>query len=118
MLIHVAMYLASAPDGSSASTGLDNFYYILASIALVGGFLEGMRRFLIKQRKKWVDEGKAKAETLQAQKDNSMQLKANTEAIAALTKQMGEFIANVHSELNGLGKRIARLEHFTGNLKE
>jgi hypothetical protein len=110
------LMLPFAPEPPPASgTSVDTIYYVLASVALVAGFFEGMRRFLSRQRKKWVDE----AEAVRAARENSERLAANTEAIARLTDtqaklgvQMSDFIAGVHTELNGLGKRVTRLEFF------
>lgn len=114
MLVHI---LSEAPTGGSPS--LDNVYYILACIALIIGFVEGLRRFLLRQRKKWIDEGKEKERAIRAQEDNSTKLDANTEAIGKLTVQMTEFMTSVHSELTnvrsglkGLGDRVLELEHF------
>lgn len=108
---------AATTTANNGQSSLDNVYYILASIALIGGFLEGMRRFLAKQRSKWTEEGKNKADQSRITQENTTQLRANTDAIAKLTDanshlatQMTEFITSVHSELNGLGKRITRLE--------
>jgi len=110
VLAHVA---ASVPEPPSGSGGpVDTVYYVLASVALIGGFLLWVWRYLLRQRSKWIDEGTAKAESNRLQKENSEQLAANTAAIAALTRQMSEFITSVHSELNGLGKRVTRLEFF------
>ena len=118
MLTVLALLQATEPPHPTG-TSIDSLYYVLASIALVLGFIEGMRRFLMRQRGKWVDEGKAKAEAIRVQRENSEQLKANTDAIAKLTAtqstlsvQLTEFVASVHAELNGLGKRISRLEVF------
>jgi len=106
----VLITLLTDSASSTANTGLDTLYYVFASLALLIGFLGGMWKFLSHQRGKWIQQGSEKAEAIRAQKENSEQLKANTEAVARLTAQMSEFITNVHNELNGLGKRISRLE--------
>lgn len=106
-------FFLAVPEPPPGGGGpVDTVYYVLASVALVGGFLLWLWRFLVKQRSKWIDEGSAKAEQIRVQKENSAQLAANTEAIAGLTRQMADFITSVHSELNGLGKRVTRLEFF------
>lgn len=92
----------------------ETVYYILGSIALICGGALGLWRFLVRQRKRWIDEGQEKQAAVQAQKENSAQLKANTEAIAKLTMQMTDFMATMHNELSGLGRRVTHLEFITG----
>jgi len=105
--------LLAVPEPPQSGGGpVDTVYYVLASVALIGGFLLWVWRYLLRQRAKWIDEGTAKAEQIRVQRENSAQLQANTAAIAALTSQMSDFITSVHSELNGLGKRVTRLEFF------
>lgn len=105
--------LAAVPEPPQGGGGpIDTLYYVLASVTLIGGFLLWVWRYLLRQRSKWIDEGTAKAEQTRAQRENSAQLAANTEAIAGLTRQMSDFITGVHAELNGLGKRVTRLEFF------
>jgi hypothetical protein len=117
MLVH--LFLAAA-SGNSAAAGATILNYILGSIAIIVAGMIGIWHVFARQRKKWVDEGSASASALKAQIDNTNLLKQNTEAIARLNEtqmklsvQLGEFTTSVHTELNGLGKRITRLEFFS-----
>lgn len=107
------MLIALLLQAATASPADETIYYILGSMTLVCGFAVGLWRFLVRQRKKWVDEGAEKAKALQAQKENTAQMVANTEAITKLTDQFSAFTASVREELSGLGKRISRLESYT-----
>lgn len=115
-MLTAALFVAA----QAASASPETLYYTLGVIVTVSGALLALWRFMMRQRKKWIDEGAAKAEAVQAQKDNTAQMKANTDAIHRLTLSQNEmagkltdFITSVHSELNGLGKRVSRLEFFT-----
>jgi uncharacterized protein HemX len=103
-------FIAAAGDEGSA--GVLTLYYLAGSIATILGVAYGIIRYYGRQRDRWQQEGQQRAEQATAMKNNSQKLTENTEAIAALTHKLDDFITTVRSELNGLTHRVTRLEDY------
>jgi uncharacterized protein HemX len=102
--------VASANPGNDILT----FYYLVGAIATALGVAYGVLRFYARQRDRWTQEGKQRAEQAAAVEANSEKLEENTKAIAVLTQKLDDFIGSVRTELNGLGHRVNRLEDYRG----
>jgi uncharacterized protein HemX len=110
----LADVLAQGSGGGGGGGGLSatTVYYIIASIATAIGVVYGGVRFYNRQRDHWTQEGVQRAEQATAVKLNTSKLEENTNAVAALTHELREFVVSVRIELEGHEGRITRLERW------
>lgn len=109
--------MLSAATASSSATGIELLYYVVASVIAVGGVVIGGARLLLWLRSRWTKEGEQRAASAQVIEANTKAAEDNTKAIGDLGKKLDKFadrvdadFAAVHSELNGHGARITRVE--------
>jgi len=95
---------------SSPGSGIEVAYYVIASIIAIGTVAIGGGRLLLWLKRRWTQEGEARAESSRVVAENTEAAKANTEAVAALSSKLDGFATSVRSDLNGHEQRITRLE--------
>lgn len=108
MLIELAQ--AATPDNGNSD--VITIVYVLTSISLIIGFIVGTYKYVQRQKRKWLDEGVTRQVQAQATADNTAMMQKNTEAVTRLSDEFGKFAAGVRVEMNGLGARIGKLEHW------
>lgn len=106
------MLLILADSAASASQNSTTIYYVVGSVVLVLGVISGAIRYYNKQRERWTLEGQQRAEQSQAVKHNSDKLEENSNVIAALTRELHDFMVSIRSELTLHDGRISRLERW------
>jgi uncharacterized protein HemX len=112
MLTTLVYFVAQTTPESGGSSSLITLYYIAGVVVAMLGLMEGGRRFFIRQRQKWTEEGETRAKQSAAIEENTKKMQQNTDAIGKLTLQLTNFVASVTTQMNGLGNRISRLEDF------
>lgn len=100
---------------SSSASVVNNttvVYYVIGIIVIIAGAISGGYRLYNRSKNRWTEEGETRAKQAQAIEENNNQLRDNTIAIGKLTKQLADFIVNVTTEMNGLGRRVDTLEKY------
>lgn len=117
-MLSVALLLVQTSPDTGGGGGLLTLYYVAGCVLALLGLAEAGRRIYNRQKRRWTEEGESRAHQARVMEENNEQLKGNTNAIAALTIQLGEFITTSRRELDGLGHRISSLEEFRSRWRD
>jgi uncharacterized protein HemX len=110
-----AMVLTAVIANGNLAANTVTIYYVLGILAALSGAIVGGYKLYQRQKVKWTEEGVTRARQAQAVQENSNKLSENTNAIVTLSTRMESWMAQVNSNLNGLGHRIDKLERFNAH---